>query len=365
MNRRSIRTPYVDLPRQLIIFFAPRIPAISHRSEALPMILVTGAGGQIGVDLVRELRARLGAGTIVSTDVHDQPEHRVEGVEYAVVDVTARDELETLVDRVKPHTILHLAGILSARGEQDPDLCWAVNVGGIRNVLAAARRRDGVRVFWPSSIAVFGPNTPRDETPQFTVTDPNTIYGASKVAGELLSQFHARRFGVDVRSVRYPGVISHTAPPGGGTTDWSVEMLEAAARDEPYTCFVTEDTRMPMMYMPDAVEAVIRLMNTESERIGIRTSYNIASFSFTPGEMADAIRMFVPDFECSYEPDYRQSIANSWPRTIDDSDARTDWGWNPEWKLASMVRDMLAALARRENNTDLLERIESTSESTL
>lgn len=328
------------------------------------MILLTGAGGQIGVDLVNVLRERLGPGLVVSTDVHRQSEHLVDGVEYAVVDVTDGHAVDSLIDRVRPDIILHLAGILSARGEMHPDLCWNVNVDGIRHVLDAARRHAGIRVFWPSSIAVFGPNTPRQDTPQFTVTDPNTIYGASKVAGELLSQFYARRFGVDVRSVRYPGVISHTAPPGGGTTDWSVEMLESAARGESYTCFVAEDTRMPMMYMPDAIDAVIRLMDAAPEAIGVRTSYNIASFSFTPGEMADAIRRFVPDFECAFEPDYRQSIADSWPRTIDDSDARSDWGWNPRWNLESTVTDMLGALARRENNTELLDILERPSQTT-
>jgi nucleoside-diphosphate-sugar epimerase len=323
------------------------------------MILLTGAGGQIGIDLVQALRQRHGPGAVVSTDVHKQSGHRLDGVEYAVVDVTDRDGLASLVDRFEPHTILHLAGILSAKGEQHPDLCWDVNVGGIRNVLDAARERPGTRVFWPSSIAVFGPNTPRDDTPQFTVTDPQTIYGASKVAGELLSQFYARRFDVDVRSVRYPGVISHAAPPGGGTTDWSVEMIEYAVRGEPYTCFVSDDTRMPMMYMPDAIDAVLHLMDADSDDLGVRTSYNIASFSLTPAELAETIRRFIPSFEYCAEPDYRQQIADSWPRSIDDAAARRDWGWNPSHDLSSTVRDMLTALAESHGRRDLLETLRS------
>jgi len=250
------------------------------------------------------------------------------------------ESVEKIIEAHNVHTIYHLAGILSATGEKHPELAWNVNVNGVRNILEAARRYK-CRVFWPSSIAVFGPTTPKVNTPQETVTEPGTMYGATKVTGELLCKFHATHHDVDVRSVRFPGIISHAAPPGGGTTDWAVDMFVQAVKTGEYTCFVTEDTRLPMMYMPDAVKSVLDLMDAEQANITVRTSYNLTAFSFSAGELAAAIQKHIPEFTCSYEPDFRQDIADTWPASINDSRARADWDWAPEHDLDAMVTDML------------------------
>ena len=303
------------------------------------MILITGASGQIGVDLADELVRRHGPGNVLVTDLR-MPEKQRPGRVYDVLDVTYMESVEKIIQSRDISVIYHLAGILSATGERHPELAWNVNVNGVRNVLEAARRF-GCRVFWPSSIAVFGPTTPKIDTPQATVTEPGTMYGATKVTGELLCKFHATHHDLDVRSVRFPGIISHSAPPGGGTTDWAVDMFFQAVRHGHYTCFVTEDTRLPMMYMPDAVKSVLDLMDADSACISIRTSYNLTAFSFSSGELAEAIRAYIPDFTCDYAPDFRQDIADSWPQSIDDSCAREDWNWQPEYDLDAMVRDML------------------------
>lgn len=309
------------------------------------MILITGAQGQIGIDLADALVERYGEDRVLVTDLR-MPRQLRPGREYDVLDVTYMESLEKIILAHDVSTIYHLAGILSATGEKHPELAWNVNVNGVRNVLEAARRFD-CRVFWPSSIAVFGPTTPKYDTPQETVTEPGTMYGATKVTGELLCKFHATHHGVDVRSVRFPGIISHASPPGGGTTDWAVDMFFQALQKGSYECFVNKDTRLPMMYMPDAVKSVLDLMDSDNEAITIRTSYNLTAFSFSAGELAEAIQKHVPGFECSYKPDFRQDIADSWPASIDDSRARRDWNWNPEYDLDSMVKDMLAHVARK------------------
>jgi nucleoside-diphosphate-sugar epimerase len=244
--------------------------------------------------------------------------------------------------------VYHLAALLSAKGEQQPDLAWRVNMEGLRNVLEACRLAGVSRLFWPSTIAVFGPDTPRQQTPQHTVMNPTTLYGVTKLAGEQLCAWYHRRYGLDVRSLRYPGLISYTAPPGGGTTDYAVEIFHQALAHNRYTCFLEPNAALPMLYMPDAVRATLELMQAPAGAIRIRTSYNLGGLSFTPAELADAIRQNRPEFEIDYAPDFRQQIAQSWPASLDDSDAQTDWGWKPEFDLSSMTLDMLTQLAARQ-----------------
>ncbi len=306
-------------------------------------ILVTGARGQIGSDLVEALRRSYGREAILATDV--VPSNSVNGhaAGYEVLDVLDAERLERLVERHRADTVFHLASLLSARGEHQPDLAWDVNINGLKHVLDLARRKS-LKVFWPSSIAVFGPNTPHRNTPQHTTLDPTTMYGVTKVAGELLCRYYAERFGVDVRSLRYPGIISYTAPPGGGTTDYAVEIFYSALQQGSYTCFVRPDTRLPMMYMPDAIRAALELMRAPSSSIHIRTSYNLAAVSFSAEELATCLQEHLPAFTCRYDPDYHQAIADSWPAEIDDTEARRDWGWRHEWELKDIVRDMLDKL---------------------
>ncbi len=319
------------------------------------MILITGANGQIGVDLTETLSARHGADRLLATDLRP-PQADPPPVPFEVLDVTDERAVERLLDRHEFTQIIHLAGILSATGQQYPDLCWSVNVTGLKHMLDAARQRQ-IPLFWPSSIASFGPTTPRTDTPQHTITEPRTMYGVTKVTGELLSQFYAAQYGVDVRSVRFPGVVGHAAPPGGGTTDWAVAMFFDAVSRGSYRCFVGPDTRMPMMYMPDAVKSVLDLLAADADRLTVRTSYNVAAISFTPAELADAISRYMPGFTCTYVPDYRQDIADSWPQSIDDSSARNDWDWLPDYGLDRLVFDMLMNVARRLGHTSLLERL--------
>jgi len=309
------------------------------------MILVTGALGQIGVDLVERLERMHGPENVIATDLRArQPKVGLNG-RFDHLDVTDRDELDRILDAKKITTVYHLAGILSAKGEEKPDLCWRVNINGLKSVLSAAQKR-GLKVFWPSSIAVFGHNTPRDDTPQSAVTDPSTMYGITKVMGELLCRYYAERYSVDIRSIRFPGIISYNAPPGGGTTDFAVDMFFQALESGTYECFVAPKTRLPMMYMDDAVKSVIDLMAAKSKHITVRTSYNVTAFSFSAEELAAVIRKYVPEFGCTYRPDFRQEIADTWPRTIDDSTARRDWNWKPDFDLDAMARDMLENVGR-------------------
>ncbi len=303
--------------------------------------LVTGAAGQIGTDLVRALRDRDGAGAVVASDLAANADAWGDGP-FEVLDVTDQAALSRVVEAHDVDVVYHLASLLSATGERKPNVAWDVNVNGLRHVLEAARERH-LRVFWPSSIAVFGPTTPRD-APQRTILEPTTVYGVTKVTGELLCQYYHEKHGVDVRSVRYPGLISYTAPPGGGTTDYAVAIFHAAAARSPYTCFVGPETRLPMMYMPDAISGTLRLMNADPASLSVRTSYNVGALSFTASELAEAIRRRYPAFEVEYTPDYRQAIADSWPASVDDADARRDWGWAPAYGLEQMVDDMMRGL---------------------
>lgn len=305
-------------------------------------ILVTGANGQIGSDLVTLLRKRHGADHVIGADLSAPKEIVIPGP-HLIADITDKDQLDKVLADTQVDAIFHLASLLSAKGEQLPDLTWEVNLNGLKHVLDLAVRHE-VQVFWPSSIAVFGNDTPKENTPQYTILEPSTMYGVTKRSGELLCSYYSQRYNLDVRSVRYPGLISFTAPPGGGTTDYSVGMLRAAAEGVPYTCFVSPETRLPMMYMPDAVQAVLDIMNAPPEKLTVRTSYNITAFSFSAKELEEAIKDIVPSFTCTYEPDYRNAIAASWPSSIDDSVARTDWNWNPVYDLSAMVKEMLSKL---------------------
>ena len=318
--------------------------------------LVTGANGQIGSDLVGRLRREQGPDAVVALDI--TPPAAVSGADtdhYAeVADVRDRAAIERVIRAHDVGTVYHLASLLSASGEDQPDRAWDVNTNGLKNVLDAARDHT-LTVFWPSSIAVFGPDTPKHNTPQETILNPDTMYGVTKRSGELLCRYYHRRHGVDVRSVRFPGLISYAAPPGGGTTDYAIDMLQAAARGLPYTCFVRPDTRLPMMYMPDALQAVHALMAADAGALSVRSSYNIAAFSFAVEELATAIQQHVPGFGVTYAPDARQQIADTWPRTIDDTAARTDWEWAPSFDLDAMVVDMLEHLHKDHRPEDLHE----------
>lgn len=305
-------------------------------------ILVTGAAGQIGSELTAELRERYGKDVVVAADIRPNADNQTQnrGL-FEFLDITESKSLAKVVKTLDIDTIYHLAAVLSAAGEQTPQHAWHVNVNGLYNVLEIARELRRVRVFWPSSIAVFGKEAPRVHTPQETVLIPTTMYGVSKVAGELLCNYYFKRFGVDVRSVRYPGVIGGRTPPGGGTTDYAIEIFHEAIKNRPCTCFLREDTVLPMIYMPDCIKATIELMEAEAPKIKCRTSYNLTAMSFSAGELVAEIKKYFPQFKCEYKPDFRQMIADSWPTSIDDSIAREEWGWKPTYGLAAMTKDMM------------------------
>jgi len=311
-------------------------------------ILVTGACGQIGSELTMALRQKYGNENVVATGHKTKPGPTLrDSGPFEFIDVTRRETVEEVVDRYNIDTIYHMAAILSAVGEQNPHLAWDVNINGLYNILEIARERELTRVFCPSSIAVFGPETPRDNTPQETVLRPTTMYGITKVAGELLCDYYFRRFGLDVRGVRYPGIISSETLPGGGTTDYAVEIFYEAIKHKRYTCFLREDTVLPMMYMPDCIRATIMLMEADLSRLKHHADFNLAAMSFCPAELVAEIKKHIPEFVCEYKPDFRQEIADSWPRTIDDSAAREEWGWEPQYDLAAMTADMLEKLGRK------------------
>ena len=308
-----------------------------------PRILIVGANGQIGGELAEALAARHGAGAVVTSDIVPP---RSSGFVHERLDVTDAQALAAVVERHRVTQVYQLAAVLSATGEAQPLRTWDVNMRGLLNVLELGRVGVLERIFWPSSIAVFGPGTPPEHTPQATVMDPTSVYGISKLAGERWCAWYHARHGVDVRSLRYPGLISWKSPPGGGTTDYAVEIFHAALAGGGYTCFLDADQALPMMYMPDALRATIELMAAAPERIGERASYNLAGMSFTPRQIAAAIARRVPGFTVRYAPDFRQSIAASWPRSIDDTAARRDWGWEARFDLEGTVDEMLENLRR-------------------
>jgi nucleoside-diphosphate-sugar epimerase len=310
-------------------------------------VLMTGAAGQIGSELAEALRKKFGRDNVLVTDVVRPPAALAEAGPFELLNVTDRTALDALVAKFNADTVYHLAALLSATGEKNPQKAWDVNMGGLRNVLEAARARGLHRIFTPSSIAVFGPTTPRERTPQDTVLAPTTIYGVTKVAGELLADYYVLKYGLDVRGCRYPGIISHQTLPGGGTTDYAVAIFYDAVRSGRYTCFLREDTRLPMMYMPDCLKCTLDLMDADFARLKHHAGFNVTAMSFSAGELAAEIRKHVPAFEVLFEPDFRQAIADSWPASIDDGAAREEWGWKPDYDLAAMTKDMLAALQAR------------------
>ncbi len=304
-------------------------------------ILVIGASGQIGVELTLALRKIYGNANVVASDLREQ-NPLLEGTgPYVSLDVMNKEMLHVQVIRQNFTQIYLLAAILSATGEKNPNLAWNLNMTGLLNVLDIAREEKISKVYWPSSIAVFGPTSPKQNCPQQTIIEPSTVYGISKYAGEFWCNYYHQRFGLDVRSLRYPGLISYKSAPGGGTTDYAIEIFHEALEEKKYECFLKEDTYLPMMYMPDAIRATIELMEAPANKISIRTAYNISGMSFSPKEIAAEIKKHIPAFEINYKPDYRQAIANSWPQSIDDAVARKDWGWQEEYDLKRMVKDML------------------------
>lgn len=314
--------------------------AFLRRRCMLEQIIITGANGQLGTELTLALRKCFGVSQVMATDIRQLTPT---DPNFRLLDVMDRGALRSLVAETQATTIYHLAAFLSASGEQHPRKAWDLNMEGLLNVLEVAREMN-CRVFWPSSIAVFGAHTQKRRCPQHTVTQPTTVYGISKAAGENWCQYYHRTHGVDVRSIRYPGLISHTALPGGGTTDYAVDIFHHAARSGIYTCYLDADTVLPMMYMPDAVAGTIQLMAASPKAISVRTSYNFAAFSFSPTQLAIAIQKYLPEFTWQYQPDFRQQIADSWPHYIDDQQARHDWGWDPQYQLEDMVVEMLSKL---------------------
>ncbi len=311
-------------------------------------ILVTGATGQIGSELVMSLRDRLGGSKVVALGHRrEPPESIARSGPFERGDVTVFSELKEIVERHDVSQIYHLAAVLSAVGEKEPQRAWDMNMRGLQNVLELARA-NGTKVFWPSSIAVFGRGYPRDQTPQETVLLPTTMYGVTKVAGELLCDYYNRKYDVDVRSVRFPGIISADTPPGGGTTDYAVAIFYEAIRHKRYECFVRPDTVLPMVYMPDCLEAIVGIMGVEPSLIRRRDAYNLNSMSFSVSELVKAVQRFVPSLKVSFNPDFRQAIADSWPRSLDDRAARHDWGWCPKYDLAAMTEDMIVELTRKQ-----------------
>jgi nucleoside-diphosphate-sugar epimerase len=311
-------------------------------------ILVIGANGQIGSELCAALAERHGEQNVIAADI--APRSLAGAPYYETLDVLDATRLAQVIDDNSISQVYHLAALLSVTGEQAPLRAWTLNMNGLLNILEIARERAAagkpLRIFWPSSIAAFGPHTPAVDTPQLTVMDPTTIYGISKQAGERLCEYYFAKYGVDVRSVRYPGIISYKSPPGGGTTDYAIAIFHAACRGESYPCYLGPETTLPMIYMPDAIRATIELMDAPAAQVRIRSSYNIAGVSFNPRQLAEAIHQRQPHFRIDYRPDQRQAIADSWPQSLDDTSARADWGWQPLIGLDEMVDDMLLHIGK-------------------
>ncbi|MDR1739227.1 MAG: NAD-dependent epimerase/dehydratase family protein [Bacteroidales bacterium] len=314
-------------------------------------ILITGAGGQIGSELTCALRKIYGAENILATDLSPKAEEKIATKgPFEILDVMQVEGITNLVQKFKPDAIFHLAAILSAVGEKNPNLAWNINTQGSINVYDVARDNGVQRIFAPSSMAVFGPTTPRDNTPQDTVLQPTTVYGMTKVIDELIGKYYISRHGMDIRGVRYPGIISNATLPGGGTTDYAVQIYYDAVKFGKYECFLKEDTMLPMMYMPDCLKGTLDLFHAAKERLVHNTDFNMSAFSVTPADVAASIRKYMPAFEITYKPDFRQDIADSWPRSIDDSAARAEWDWQPAFDLDAMTQDMLKVIGEKHAN---------------
>ncbi len=314
-------------------------------------ILVIGSSGQIGTELVEELRTRYGNENVIASDIKE-PQVTQEG-SFETLDILNKGQLSAIIAKYNIKEVYLLAALLSASAEKTPAFAWDLNMNSLFNVLNLAKEGVINKVFWPSSIAVFGPTTPKTNTPQYTIMEPSTVYGISKQAGERWCEYYNKKYKVDVRSIRYPGLIGYKSKPGGGTTDYAVDIFHQAILVKKYECFLSENTTLPMMYMSDAIDATINIMNAESSKIKIRSSYNIAGTSFSPKEIAEEIKKHIPDFNITYLPDFRQQIADSWPQTIDDTFAKNDWGWTPNFNLSNMTKTMLINLEQllpKENN---------------
>lgn len=309
-------------------------------------ILVIGSSGQIGTELVTRLREIFGNDNVVASDLKEPQKTEQDGP-FEIIDALDKNRISEVVSKYKITQVYLLAALLSATAEKNPDFAWKLNMESLFHILEMAKAGIIKKIYWPSSIAVFGPTTPRENTPQFTVMEPNTVYGISKQAGERWCEYYFYKFGVDVRSIRYPGLIGWKSAPGGGTTDYAVHIFHEAIAKGSYECFLSAGTFLPMMYMPDAIEATVSIMEAPAEKVKIRSSYNLGGFSFDPEGIASEIRKHIPEFKITYKPDFRQQIADSWPKSIDDSRAREDWGWNPRYDLASMTTDMLKNLKQQ------------------
>ncbi|MBP9690435.1 MAG: NAD-dependent epimerase/dehydratase family protein [Bacteroidia bacterium] len=305
---------------------------------ATDKILIVGSQGQIGLELTQELRAIYGNDNVIASDVKAPAQSNGP---FETLDVMDKNSLNDVFKKHNVTQVYLLAALLSATAEKNPRFAWDLNMEGLFNVLNAAKEGVLNKVYWPSSIAVFGPTTPKQNTPQYTVMEPNTIYGISKQAGERYCEYYNQKYGVDVRSIRYPGLIGHKSAPGGGTTDYAVHIYHEALKNKTYECFLSAETELPMMYMPDALRATISLMEAPAEQVKIRSSYNVAGMSFNPEQITAEIKKHIPEFSISYKPDFRQAIADSWPQSINDAEARQHWGWKPEYDLAKMTKDML------------------------
>ena len=308
-------------------------------------ILIIGACGQIGTELTKKLRSIYGVENVVAADIRKLNNDVVNSGPFEVMNALDFNQIQEVIERYEIEEVYLMAALLSATAEKNPAFAWDLNMNSLFHVLNLAKANKIKKVFWPSSIAVFGPTTPRENTPQYTIMEPSTVYGISKQAGERWCEYYHNIFGVDVRSIRYPGLISWSTPPGGGTTDYAVDIYHKAISDGQYECFLSSETKMPMMYMDDAIRATISIMQAESDDIKIRSSYNLAAISFTPTEIAAEIKKHIPNFEITYEPDFRQQIADSWPASIDDSRARQDWGWKHEFDLSQITTEMLRNLS--------------------
>ena len=310
-------------------------------------VLIIGSSGQIGTELVMELRRMYGNENVVASDIRDSSEQVMNSGPFETLDIMDESLLREIVKKYKVTQVYLLAALLSATAEKNIELGWRLNMRSHSHVLDLAK--DGLikKIFWPSSIAVFGPTTPMENTPQYTIMEPNTVYGITKQAGERWNEYYFNKFGVDIRSVRYPGLIGWKAAPGGGTTDYAVDIFHQAIQHGKYESFLSENTGLPMMYMPDAIRATIELMEAPLDKIKIRSSYNLAGISFTPKQISDEIKKHISDFEITYSPDFRQSIADSWPTSIDDTHAQKDWGWNLEYNLEKMTSNMMKNLKNK------------------
>jgi nucleoside-diphosphate-sugar epimerase len=304
-------------------------------------ILIIGASGQIGNELTQEMRAIYGNSNVIASDIREGGEEMMTSGPFEIIDATDKEAVLKVVKKYNVSQVYLLAAMLSVTAEQFPKKAWDLNMNSLLGVLDLAKEKYIKQVFWPSSIAVFGPTTPKENTPQKTIMEPSTVYGISKLAGEFWCNYYHEKYGVDVRTIRYPGIISWKTKPGGGTTDYAVDIYFKALREGAYECFLSKKTRLPMMYMNDAVSATIQLMQAKPADVKLRTGYNLAAIDFTPEEMALEIKKYIPDFKISYKPDFRQEIADSWPSSIDDSDARKDWNWEHKFDLSAMTTDML------------------------